>query len=89
MTHLSTMLATSFFLFMAHGFILEKTYSKLNLMKPTMQLKDSKMTKAKPRANCKRFGIFFAESLNEWPCNRSGCIELCIISSFIGYPLSH
>lgn len=89
MTHLSIKLVTSFFSFMAHGFISEKTYSKPNSTKPTMQLKDLKMTKAKHRANCKRFGVFFVESLNERPCNRSVCIELCVISSFIGYSLSH
>ena len=53
-------------------------------------LKDSKMMKARLRANFKRSEAFFAGSLNIRFFNRNGCIELCPIVSFTnGYPLKY
>ncbi len=81
MTHMSIMLGTSSSSSMAHGFVSEMTYSELNLMKPTTRLNDLKMMKIKLKANCKRFGVFFAESLNASHFNRSGYTERCVIYS--------
>src|SRR6266540_3845255 len=54
------------------GFILEKTCSKLNSMKPTLKPKDLKMMRVKPKASCKKFGIFFTGNLKAMFFNRSG-----------------
>ena len=56
-------LGISFSLYTAPGFTWEKTYSTLHLMKPTMQQRGLKTTKARTRVSCKRFGCFFTEGL--------------------------
>lgn len=69
---------------------MEMIYLKPSSMKSTIMVKDSKMMEARPRANFKRSGAFFAGSLNARSFNRNGCIGLCIIFSFTnGYPLKY